>query len=128
MTANVEMTEAGIAMPAMSVERPAPHEREHDKARKDRAEHGVDVDLVGGVDVARLVADDVQIHARGELGADGFELGLDTLDDRDGVGARTGGGSPARQRAAVEAGDRAAAPWFRLRRGRCRGCGRGVRR
>ena len=33
---NVEMTDAGIATPAMTVDPPVPHERQHDEAREDR--------------------------------------------------------------------------------------------
>ena len=44
----------------MIVDRHDPHERQHDQAREDAAQHQVDVDLVqGGVDVAGLVADDL---------------------------------------------------------------------
>ena len=58
----VEMTDAGIATPAMTVARQLRMNSEHDEAREDAAEDEVDVDLVQRrVDVARLVADDLEL-------------------------------------------------------------------
>ena len=85
----VEMTEAGIATPAISVDAPVAHEREHDQAGEDAAEDQVHVDLVQrGVDVARLVADDLELHVGRQLRLRGrARFALTRLDHRDGVGA-----------------------------------------
>ena len=54
-----------MATPAMIVERQLAHEGEHDQAGQDAAQDQVQVDLVQrGVDVARLVADDLQLDVR----------------------------------------------------------------
>src|SRR5262249_43251819 len=78
---NAEMTEVGMATAAMNVER---HQR-----GKNGAEHEVQVDLVQrGVDVLRLVADDLELHVRRHLGGQPLEALLDALDDGDRVFAR----------------------------------------
>ena len=67
---NVAMTEAGMATRGDHRRAPAPHERQHHQGGQDAAQHQVEVDLVErGVDVARLVADDLQPDVgRQELG------------------------------------------------------------
>ena len=85
----VAMTEVGIATPAMIVARQLRMNSEHDQAREDAAEHQVQVDLVQRrVDVARLVADDLELHVARQLRRDALEAGLDAFDDRDRVRAR----------------------------------------
>ena len=64
----VEITEAGMATPAMIVARQLRMNAKHHQAGEDAAEHQVQVDLVQrGVDVARLVADDLERHVGGQL-------------------------------------------------------------
>ena len=53
---------------------PVAHEREHHQAGEDAAEHEVQVDLVQRrVDVARLIADDLERHVGGHLRLDPLE-------------------------------------------------------
>ena len=62
------MTDAGMATPAMIVARQLRMNAKHHEARQDAAENQVDVDLVQrGVDVARLVADDLERHVGRQL-------------------------------------------------------------
>ena len=68
---------------------PVPHERQHDEAGQDAAEQQVIVNLPERlVDVARLIADDFQLHIARQLRPHALELFLHAFDDGDGVRAR----------------------------------------
>ena len=63
--AKVEMTDAGIATPAMMRGAPVAHEQQHHQAGEHAAEQEVDVDLVQRLrDVARLILDDLDAARR----------------------------------------------------------------
>ena len=84
-----EMTEAGMATAAMIVERQLRMKASTTSEARMRAEHEVEVDLVQRrVDVARLVADDLELHVGGQLRREARQARLDRLDDGDRVLAR----------------------------------------
>ena len=87
--AEVAMTEDGMATPR-SRGPPLAHERQHRQRHEDTAENQVQVDLVqSGVDEARLVADDLELHVGRHLGDQPRQGGLlDALDNGHGVLAR----------------------------------------
>ena len=75
----VAITEAGMATPAMSVERQLRMKASTTRRGQDAAQHEVHVDLVQrGVDVARLVADDLELaRRRGSWAWTRRQVGLD---------------------------------------------------
>ncbi len=104
---NAEMTEVGMATAAMNVER---HERMNASTTSEarmRAEDQVQVDLVQRrVDVARLVADDLERDVGRHLSRRAAQLGLHALDDRHRVLARLPAHLHDDRGHAVEAGGR----------------------
>ena len=125
---NVAMTEVGMATPAMSVERQLRMKTQHDEAREDAAQHQVDVDLVQRrVDVARLVADDLEPDVGRQLGLTRSRP-LHGLDHGDGVRAGLPAHLERHRRLAVRAARTTAAPSFRPRQSRCRARGPATRR
>ena len=84
----VAMTDAGMATAAIDRGPPVAHESEDDQAGEDAAEHQVLVDLLQRrLDVARLIADDLEPDSRRQFGLGERQVGLHRLDDLDRVGA-----------------------------------------
>ena len=107
---------------------PVAHEREHDQAGENAAEHEVQVDLVQRrVDVARLVADDVELHvARAAAPRTRSRLAFTPSITATVFAPDWRRTSSVTVGHAVRAARATAAPWCRPRRSRCRGCGSGA--
>ncbi len=67
---------------------PTAHERQHDQSCQDAAQNQVDGDFMErGVDITRLIANDLDLHVRRNLTLDPGKIFFHRFDNRDGIGA-----------------------------------------
>ena len=99
---NVEMTEAGMATAAITVERQLRINTSTTRRRQDAAQNEMKFDLVQrGIDVARLVANHFQAYVSRQLPANTREILFYRLDNRyrvgPGLASISGAGQSARR-------------------------------